>query len=382
MIIYHKQDLDHALLQEEVRTAFKKECITKEEYQHMMQQYPSRLYTPNPFIRIGLFLLTVLVVLFSFGLFALLFAAGLKSEEALGGYCIFFCLVTYAALEIFIREKQHYRSGVDDGLAWSAAGLALAGCMLTSGLAVGAAPFYGLVFLLGTFFALRFLNMLMGLAAFAGLTGVVYYTLVYAAPDVLPFAVMLLSLGVYLGARRYTASRYYAPTLQLLQVAALAMLYAAGNYYVVRETRGALFGEAAGQMPAGWLFWALTILIPLAYLYAGIRKKDKILLRTGLVLVAAVVFTVRYYHTVLPLETAMVLGGVVMMLLAYGLLRYLAVPKHGFSSEATDEAETLKGLQIAESLVIAQTFKEAPRPDNRFEFGGGTSSGGGAGSEY
>ncbi|WP_343704701.1 hypothetical protein [Chitinophaga sp.] len=382
MIIYHKQDLDHTLLQEEVQAAYKKGCVTKEEYLQILQQYPSRLYTPNPFIRIGLFVLTALVALFSFGLFALLFSSGLTGEEALGGFCLFFSLVTYGGLEAFVRAKYHYRSGVDDALAWCAAGLALTGAVLVSGLDMDTVVFCALAAALGLFFALRFLNVLMGLAAFAGLIGVVFFALVYTAPDALPFAVMALSLGVYLGARRYGTSPYYGNMLQLLQVAALAMLYVVGNYFVVKETRNELFGTAAGAMPAGWLFWLLTVLMPVIYIYLGIRKKDKVLLRTGLVLIAAVVFTIRYYYSVLPLETAMAMGGAAMMLLAYALLRYLAVPKHGFSSEVTDEAETLKGLQIAESLVIAQTFKEVPQPGGGFEFGGGTSSGGGAGAEY
>ena len=64
-----------------------------------------------------------------------------------------------------------------------------------------------------------------------------------------------------------------------------------------------------------------------------------------------------------------------MILLAWALIRYLKTPRHGFTNEELNEAETLKGMQIAESLVIAQTFKEAPQQPDQFEFGGGSTEG-------
>lgn len=382
MIAYNKQDLRNAMIQEEAEAACRKECITKEEYRHIKTLYPSRLYTPNPFIRIGLFLLTTLVVGFAAGLLSYMVLPGLTSDESIGGAVLFYAALCYAALEISIREKHHYMSGVDDALAWCAAGLALTGCALIWDFDPGSVGCYLLILVLGAFFALRFLNMGMGLVAFAGLIGTVFYALVYAVPGWMPFIIMAVSAGVYLAARKYAGSPHYAPALQLLEVAALVMLYLAGNYFVVLETGRDMYGTEGDTMPAGWLFWLLTGLIPMAYICAGIRKKDKILLRTGLVLVAAIVFTIRYYHSVMPLEVAMALGGSAMILLAYALIQYLKTPKHGFTNEATDEAETLKGLQIAESLIIAQTFRETPQPDGQFEFGGGTTGGGGAGSDY
>lgn len=382
MIAYNKQDLRNAMIQEEAEAACSKECITKDEYLHIKTLYPSRLYTPNPFIRIGLFLLTTLVVAFTAGLLSYMILSALMNEENMGVAVLFYGALCYAALEIFIREKHHYLSGVDDALAWCAAGLILTGCALIWDLDPGSVAFYLLVLVLGAFFAIRFLNMGMGLAAFAGLIGTVFHTFVYALPGLMPFIIMAVSAAVYLGARKYAASVHYTSTLQLLEAAALVMLYLAGNYFIVLETGRDIYGTEGNTMPAGWLFWLLTGLIPLLYIYAGIRKKDKILLRTGLVLIAAIVFTIRYYHSVMPLEVAMVLGGSAMILLAYALIQYLKTPKNGFTNEATDEAETLKGLQIAESLIIAQTFRETPQPDGQFEFGGGTTGGGGAGSDY
>lgn len=381
MIAYKTQDIDNAEVREETLAACKKGCITEEEYQQIKTQYPSRLYTPHPFIRIGLFIVAVLVVLFSYGLLLLLLLDVMQHESGFGGLALFFGLLAYGALELFIREKHHYRSGVDDGLTWAAGGLLLTGFAIIGHLDPESPVFYGILFLLAAFFAARFLNMLMGLTAFAGLIGLVFFSLVNRAPDAIPFMLILLSLGVFLLARKYSHARYYGPMLQLLQAAALVMLYASGNYYAVRETTGSLHGPDA-VLSQGWFFWGFTVLVPLLYIYGGIRKKDKLFLRTGLILTAAIVFTIRYYHSVMPLEAAMVVGGFVMMGLAYALIQYLATPKHGFTNDAQDEAETLKGLQIAESLVIAQTFRETPAAGDQFEFGGGSGGGGGAGGNY
>lgn len=382
MIAYNIADLRNADIQEEAMAAFKKECVTREEYETVKTAYPSALYMPNPFIRIGLLLLTLVITVFTFGLIALImFSNSSPSETTTGVVLIFYGLICYGALEFFIREKHHYRSGVDDGLAWSAAVLILSGCTLLWELDPDSITFCLIIFALGAFFAIRFLNMLMGLAAFGALMGALFFALSWNGPAVLPFIYMAVSALVYFAAYKYAGHPYHGPTLQLIEIAALLMFYVAGNYFVVRETGQELHGHDF-QMAAGWLFWLLTILVPLVYIYGGIRKKDKILLRTGLLLIAFIVFTIRYYHSVMPLETAMALGGAMMILLAYALIQYLKTPRHGFTNEEQHEAETLKGLQIAESLVIAQTFKEVPQQPDQFEFGGGSTRGGGAGGDF
>ena len=120
-----------------------------------------------------------------------------------------------------------------------------------------------------------------------------------------------------------------------------------------------------------------------AYVVAGLRKKDPILLWTGLGLVAAAVFTIRYYYHLLPAELAMILGGSILIAGAYGLIRFLHTPKKGFSSIAPDGPHPLENLPI-ESLIQAETFKIAPTQptDQSGRFGGGSGGGAGAGGTY
>jgi Ca2+/Na+ antiporter len=169
-------------------------------------------------------------------------------------------------------------------------------------------------------------------------------------------------------------------------VVALVCLYAAGNYFVVREASVAMFNLnlAEGQsIPFGWLFWIFTVAIPIACIVRGLQNKDAVLLRVGLLLVAAIVFTVRYYYHMVPAETAMVIGGMIFIVLAYALIKYLHEPKYGFTYKEQQDKFFMDKLQV-ESLVIAQTFAgpAAPSADSGTQFGGGSGSGGGAGAEF
>ncbi len=77
-------------------------------------------------------------------------------------------------------------------------------------------------------------------------------------------------------------------------------------------------------------------------------------------------------------------GGVVMIVVAYGLIRYFKIPRHGFTSRENTTRHLLENLHI-ESLVIAETFAGAASvkvPSSDFQFGGGSGGGGGAGGQY
>ena len=138
------------------------------------------------------------------------------------------------------------------------------------------------------------------------------------------------------------------------------------------------------NIPFAWLFWIFTVSIPLVYIARGIQKKDVVLMRMGLIFIAAIVFTVRYYYHVLPAETAMMLGGLIMIAIAYSLIKYLKEPKYGFTDEEQSNANSFARKQI-ESLIIAETFgqtKIETNTGNATEFGGGSGGGGGAGGEF
>ena len=114
MIAYNHKTLDHLLINEEAIAALHQNLISKEEADAIEKTYPVNLYSPNIFIRIGLFLLMAVIVLMGFGLFCLLILS--SSEKGFSVLCLVFSLLIYAALEFIIYEKKHYRSGMDNAL--------------------------------------------------------------------------------------------------------------------------------------------------------------------------------------------------------------------------------------------------------------------------
>lgn len=388
MIVYNRKSLDNLAVNEEAAVALHYNLISQGEVEDIAKAYPVNLYSPNFFIRIGLFLLTALIILMVFGLFCLMLLS--SSEQSFGILTLIVSLLTYGGLEMLIRERNHYRSGIDDAMIWSSMAFLVATVNLLSD-SVSMLGQSGLVFILSMYYLLRFGNLLMGGLAFIAFLGIVFYGLIplgNIAKTVMPFLLMVLSLVVYWLMKKYKNKdrlRHYKACCTFIEILALVVLYVAGNYFVVREVSNSMFDlrlKEGESIPGGWIFWILTFLIPAVYIFRSIQKRDVILLRTGLLLVAAIVFTVRYYYHFTPLELAMIIGGIIMIGVAYGVTKYLTPPKHGFThAEPNDPA--LDGLLQVESLVVIETFGDTTAGDEKqFDFGGGSGGGAGAGGQY
>jgi hypothetical protein len=324
-----------------------------------------------------------------FGLFCLL-AIG-SSETGFGLITLFFSLSIYGALEFLISDKNHRGSGIDDAMIWLSLGFMICAVnFLNPSISFFAQSV--LIFILSSYYLLRFGNLLMGALAFISFLAVVFYGIIPVgnmAKIAMPFLLMAICIFVYCISRKYKNNnrlRNYKGCCTLIEILALIILYVAGNYFAVREASNSMFDlylKEGESIPGGWLFWILTIVLPPVYIFIGIRKRDVILLRTGLILVAAIVFTIRYYHHVAPLEIAMTIGGVIMILLAYSVTKYLTPSKYGFTHAEPNDPD-LTGLLQVESLVVTQTFHQTPaaEPDKQFDFGGGSSGGAGSTSNY
>jgi uncharacterized membrane protein YgcG len=161
----------------------------------------------------------------------------------------------------------------------------------------------------------------------------------------------------------------------------LITFYASGNYFIVKELSDAIFpGSTHSKLSAGWLFWIFTIIIPPAYLFWGILKKDILFIRTGIGLVAATILTIRRYYTFFRTEDRNAGNWHLIIAISYLLIKYLRTPKRGFSFEK--DGYNKNGLRNVEALIIAQSFGKKEVESKGFEFGGGSSGGGGATGNY
>jgi hypothetical protein len=390
MIIYNKTWLQHLQIQHEAEQAFDAGLITSTEQQEIKQKYPHGFYSPGIWIRVGLFILTCIIVSAASGMISLMFIDAHSIDFSV--YIFLIAALAYAGLELMAGQSNHYKSGVDDALVLISSGTFLTGlCWLAFesfkwGDINGFLLISTVMFVCCLFLTLRFADMLMAAAAGISLLVFVFFLLYKAGPTgqlLLPFVMIISAGSLYLWAER-TSGRlkkwYYSQALIMLQVVALMCVYLSGNYFVVRTLNESLSGSE--NLPFGLFFWFWTIAIPLVYIAWGLRKKDVVLLRSGLLLVAAAAFTIRNYFHLLSLEAILCLTGAGLIAIAYGVIRYLKIPKHGFTYEETAEKHLMDHMRV-ESLVVAETFSgTSVPPTEAAKFGGGDFGGGGASGKF
>jgi hypothetical protein len=390
MIAYDITGLEHIRVQSEAQAARAKGYITREEEHRIRLAYPTDFYTPNVYVRVGLFVSTMIILLFAFGLLALFVSvSGASGGSAYSILGIIFGCIGLGGLEFIIRSRRHFRSGVDD------AALLLSVLMIAAGIytmmeRVDEATVSVLFLALTLFASLRYADRLMAAAAaFSALALVFYVTRSW-------WPVLGISILLYAAARRWTGNgrlTHHGPCLRLVEIVALLGIYASVNYWAVcnavplllhRSLQDGEPGSFQPTQPLGWVCWIFTATIPLAYLYAGVRWKNRVLLRIGMVVSLVTILTVRFYRPLLPAEQAMTIGGILLIGVTYGLFRYLRHPKYGISSETPAPDPLTDPLQM-EALVIAQTAASnvpTPPPSSGTQFGGGGFGGGGAGGDY
>lgn len=201
-----------------------------------------------------------------------------------------------------------------------------------------------------------------------------------------PLLMMLASAIVYFILRtigKMERMVLYLFSINTVKFLTLITFYASANYFVVKELRNQMFGlrpSLHSGIFLGWLFWLLTIIIPPFYVLYGVDKKDFLFIRTGIGLIAAAVFTIRYYHAILPTEIAMLIAGILLISISYFLIKYLSTTRKGYTFQNLHAAD--KNLLNAEALIIAQTFSTSAKAESSALYGGGSGAGGGATGDF
>lgn len=387
MIIYNRTWLANLVLIDSVKKDYDEGLIPGDEWTVIRLKYTHQLYSPNIFIRGGLFLLTIVISAFSSALLTLFMADSGIVE--ISGWILFLAIANYIALEVIVQQKFHFRSGVDDALLWISGGLFTFAFVTITNADQNYLALSAFVFLVSAFLSLRFADALMAVVGYASILALVFYSwqeLGTLGISTMPFIIMLFSGVSYWIIRlniNNPKTRFYAKSLDLLQIVSLLSLYSAGNYFAVKELGDMLNGSVSKSVPFGWFFWIWTIGTPFIYIFFGLKQKNVILLRTGLILVGVAALTYKNYYKLMSLEFTLIACGVIVVSLSYFLIRYLQQPKHGFTYKELRKVYLMDELKV-ESLVISESFAETgvSPADTGTALGGGRFGGGGAASGY
>jgi hypothetical protein len=414
MIAYNRTYLENKGLVEKAKYWFAKKLISSEQMALVLDKYNVRFYTPAIFIKIGLFIFTYILIGAAISMYSVIFLLFDKNmDEGFGTFTSFlFAAGSFAALELLIKNKNLFRSGIDEALLYAGLGFLIAAlCFLFGDIfdKENTFLFYCILLLpiLGAAvvrYTDRLVAMLLAICLYAA-----YFLLILKLGDIakmiMPFALMILSAVIYrltkgpslispkgrsLGAQ--TPSLWegwggpYKSCIVVFECVALIVFYLACNYYIIRESSIAFFDMslAPGEdIPLAFVFYILTAIVPIAYVYFGLKRKDKVLLWIGLVLVAAAALTFKYYFSLGHPEITLTLAGTVMIIIAYVSIKYLKTPKHGITfEEEKDEDSFLK--TNAEALIIAQSFSQQGQSQQQSDtnLGGGDFGGAGAGGKF
>lgn len=386
---YNETGLYNLAVVKESKRWVKQHFIGEDQYQKIKEAYPSSFYNPNFIIRILLFVAALLALSGVTGVLSLVILAVDDSDRFLSFACLFYGIGSFVFLEkVFIESNHHYKSGVNEALIYHACGFTIGGIM-------GIFDFdehVGLFacFIVLTFAAIRYLDLVCTIAAtlsFAGILFYEFYNMGGIFQQIIPFVFLIFFSLIYFSIKRFKQQnelKFWSTNLLIVESLSLLFIYAAGNYLVVRELSIEMMGlylEEGTDIPFAFIFYALTVLIPIGYLYFGLKNKNVVLLRVSLIVIAFSVFTFKYYYSFGHPEITLTVAGVILLALSILLLNYLKTSKHGFTRENLLTEKW--GNMNAEAFIISQTMGgNQVTVKEEFKGGGGGFGGGGATGGY
>lgn len=387
MILYDKNSLNNLALAEEANSLETAGFISKEQKNLIKKELPAFKRQSNILVRLGFFLLGAFFYLSICGVIALLGLTGSNSERIFFNVCCYiFAAVGFAGAEILTKQK-YYGHGLDDAFILGAIlNIGLAVSINTEGYELNIAFFVALTSFL---MYRRYLHLIALLVFCLAASGVLFYgmfELGTIGKTILPFVIMLVSAAFYFLTKRIINSlkeTYYYNGLLLANSFCLILFYLSCNYLVVRELSVALLGNEVlpgHDIPFAVFFYAFTFIIPIVYLVQALKTRDRIMLWISFLAIAFSIYTIRFYYSVLPIEVALTIGGLVLFTIAYFSIRKLKDNEVGLTFKP-DRINNSNAILNAEALIIASAFGMKPqaKPENSpMDFGGGGFSGGGS----
>ena len=103
--------------------------LTKEQSQRLEQETVSELRTTNIFLRLILFLFTLISVCAAAALFSVVFLQH-SSDQTNGSFLLIGAALSYAAAELVVAQGRLYRYGIEEALAAGSVGFLCVGMQL------------------------------------------------------------------------------------------------------------------------------------------------------------------------------------------------------------------------------------------------------------
>ena len=377
--------------------------LTQEQYQRLEQETVSELRTTNIFLRLILFLFTLISVGAAVALFFRIFLAG-SSEQTDGIFLLIFAAVCYAAAEVAVSQARLYRYGIEEALAVCSVGFLCVGMQLAlfSGRPYSPKPdaVQFLVPAAGAVFSLwiwrRFGLWYAFLAAMIFvlfLPG--YWTSSHAAQHVIVALLYAIGLVCVIAVRSRHRFDYLEDDYSLVEAFLWLGIYLAINLQLssldlLAQWWGGGTGAASEfARPFYWTTWVLIWCLPPVVLARGIRQKDRFVIAVGAIVAILTFVSNKPYlgwprHTWDPMLLGILLTGVALFIRRW-LARGPGGIRDGFTAARLSgkDKQWMNAGSAVLGLVTPQSITPSPQPTSAdVRFGGGASGGGGAGGDF
>jgi hypothetical protein len=376
--------------------------LTEVQYQRMEQETVCELRRTNIFLRLVLFLFTLIIVGAAVALFFVVFRPQ-PTAQPTGILLLIFAAISYAAAEFAVSQARLYRYGIEEALAGCSVGLLCAGMQFAffENRAYSPAS-HGMEFLVPAAGAMaslwiwhRFGFPYAFLAAMIFVIFVpAYWTSSHSAQHLIVAALYAAGVIPVAAVRSRHRFMYLNDAYSIVEALLWLGIYLAINLQLssvdlLGQWWRASQSTAEFSRPFYWATWVLTWCLPPVVLARGLRGKDRFVIGVGATVAILTLVTNKPYlgwqrHTWDPMLLGALLIGVALF-----IRRWLAAGPGGIRDGFTARRLSGKDKQwmsagtTALGFVSPPLITPSPQTDSPgVQFGGGDSGGAGASSDF
>ena len=374
--------------------------VTEAQYQRMEQETVCEFRRTNIFLRLVLFLFTLIIVGAAAALFFVVFLSQ-PTARASGVFLLIFAAISYAAAEFAVSRARLYRYGIEEALAACSVGFLCVGMQAAFfghyspkpggteflGPAAGAIASLWIWRRFGLNYA--FLAAMIFVLWLPG-----YWTSSHSAQHLIVAAFYAAGLMTVAAVRPRHRFTYLNEGYSIVEALLWLGIYLAINLQLspvnlLGRWWGGSGTTAEFSRPFYWGTWVLIWCLPPAVLARGLRRKDRFVMAVGAIVATLTLVTNKPYlgwqrHTWDPMLLGALLIGVALLIrrwLAHGT----AGVRHGFTAQRLSGKDKRWMTVGAAAFGFASPNAITPSPQTAspdVHFGGGDSGGGGATSDF
>lgn len=374
--------------------------LTPEQYQHMEGETTCDLRRTNIFLRLVLFVFSLIIVGAAAGLFYTVVFSH-PSDQTTGIFLLICAVMSYAAAELAVSQARLYRYGIEEALIVCSVGFLCVGMELAFFSGGGFLTHHPMEFMAPTAGILaalliwrRFGLHYVFLGAMLFVPWLAYdWTSSHVAQHLIvvaSYAIGIIAIVVLRSGDRLT---YLDVEYSVAEALLCVGIYVAINLQLSSVNLpgewwwGGLRTNSGFPKTFYWATWVLIWCLPPAIIARGVRRKDRLVIAAGTITALLTLATNKPYlgwprHTWDPMLLGVLLSGVALLLRRW-LSRGPGGIRHGFTARRLSGKDKQWMNVATTAFGLAHPPAPTPAPASPdVHFGGGDSGGGGASSDF